>query len=744
MIPDDLNLDVFDATDADTVPVSDGGSISVMEELSIVTSARRLLTKLKHFSVDPQQIAYTRVIKKLQGYTKWVQQCISIREDNEVADQYGQPYREEADAIMIAAMYNYHRHQLAVSGTGSAITSNAHDMMLLLNSHSSPSHADSGYVDKFVEDETVRMKDIVRSLQVVLAMCMGASETENVDPNTNATTPSVVGEPDASASVVEDFKDRQTLVNPLKRLFYISNVLLCNAKIITRQLSNYYDVVTGKAPAADGQVAVCNYSLAHLIKDLIGELKFHSQALLERHVLVEYDLDVLIGNAVKKAKVTATPSYVNRIYHYQKRQGDGSSNAGSNRDTSSSDKYHIDLKSKLNKFGTSFISLEYLFSTSVNYFNATRDVVNVNVNTQTGMRATSGGGNAKSLDVAAYGDAMHQDIDCNSVYSVVLYCQDLGASLHRELHTISPLPGGEVHIVVRGGTKSNYSNIRWLKDQFSVQVHQLLECNKMIRRLKNPTKSWLQNSKQTHDTNDYYSDVDILLAGFGAQELYANKFSAASLKTVMKATGKSNAHDKPQLVHRYSVEECSHAGYTVAQLYNAGYDVPSLGNADSVGRSKLGYSAPSVSAVPRMDKSAKLSTVRKTAKSKLHPSRMLLITVMEMEIQRQVLIDLYNCLDGPHWKSKDYWCSNTNANRSVRAGLPDTETAMSVVADGHRANGRSGQTTKTTSISTGSNITMIRPSLTNLANWFGVKLDSCGYIISITLRSNRLRGESTH
>ena len=38
------------------------------------------------------------------------------------------------------------------------------------------------------------------------------------------------------------------------------------------------------------------------------------------------------------------------------------------------------------------------------------------------------------------------------------------------------------------------------------------------------------------------------------------------------------------------------------------------------------------------------------------------------------------------------------------------------------------------------NITAIRPALTNLANWYGVKLDSGGYVVSLTLRSNRLRG----
>ena len=38
------------------------------------------------------------------------------------------------------------------------------------------------------------------------------------------------------------------------------------------------------------------------------------------------------------------------------------------------------------------------------------------------------------------------------------------------------------------------------------------------------------------------------------------------------------------------------------------------------------------------------------------------------------------------------------------------------------------------------NITMIRPALTNLANWYGVKLDSSGFVVSLTLRSNRLRG----
>ena len=39
------------------------------------------------------------------------------------------------------------------------------------------------------------------------------------------------------------------------------------------------------------------------------------------------------------------------------------------------------------------------------------------------------------------------------------------------------------------------------------------------------------------------------------------------------------------------------------------------------------------------------------------------------------------------------------------------------------------------------NITVMRPSLSNLANWYGVKLDSGGFVISLTLRSNRLRGQ---
>jgi hypothetical protein len=95
------------------------------------------------------------------------------------------------------------------------------------------------------------------------------------------------------------------------------------------------------------------------------------------------------------------------------------------------------------------------------------------------------------------------------------------------------------------------------------------------------------------------------------------------------------------------------------------------------------------------------------------------------------LTDLYNSCDGIHWKCKDNWCTSSSAASN---GLGSQKVG------GGLNSAQQGRSTTTRNNLMANNITVMRPALTNLANWYGVKLDSAGFIISITLRSNRLRG----
>lgn len=113
---------------------------------------------------------------------------------------------------------------------------------------------------------------------------------------------------------------------------------------------------------------------------------------------------------------------------------------------------------------------------------------------------------------------------------------------------------------------------------------------------------------------------------------------------------------------------------------------------------------------------------------------------------RSVLTDIYNACDGIHWKCRDNWCTSSSAATNGTVGNLKLATGIGGSSGGSGsglgATGSSLQSRSTTSSGNllANNITVMRPALTNLANWYGIKLDSGGFIISITLRSNRLRG----
>ena len=565
-----------------------------ISQLSISATVSKLLYQLRYYGCSPRCIAFFRSVKRLQAYAQFIQGILD-RHHRAANQQQKDP---QSQYITLAAMHYVRQHRDGLQAGN--IDAQHRDMLLLLSPKpkvgggNTSANTSASVLECCKSDEVERLQLMLARLKVALTV---KSKSDS--------------EPSLSAS---------------ESLVYIYERLLPCAKQVLAVLKQQYLAIAN-------DVRVANYPLAAHIRSLMSDIETYVGH-LRACALKEYNIlgpdETLLLSAPEDNKA----SYVNAIYHFKSSTSGRkqpalslSPDSRSTRRTKSTSPYYLDLHSRLQRVGSSMLTLEFILGSSKRSFDASRtsgvldgaSVSEPNPNPSSPGADKRAGASASHAHITP--SSVLQMCDSVGLASLCLYAQDHCELMYKSLRKCSVGDGSEstqttavetehtdensVSAAVDGYTygghqASKWVDVSWLRSTAGFSVSNLLECRQLsILYPPMDAKINAESGNSCGSTNNgVYSDATILTAGYSARDLFEGKYSAIALKSVLKRVkmaenvyrvSTAGAASTSEIVQVYSVEECCDAGFTPSQLYNAGYEISSikLGHPDGVNSDTL-------------------------------------------------------------------------------------------------------------------------------------------------------------